>query len=115
MFKDCKTGGYNLEKTKANIQRLTTLILLIAIAYTNSVLKGNKIKNKGLQKYIARLKDKKRTIRRHSDFWVGLYGDAWIICWNFCWYEVEKLMACHRDKLMFYKRGLKAMSLIQEL
>ena len=34
MFKDCKTGGYNLEKSRANNQRLTTLILLIAIAYS---------------------------------------------------------------------------------
>jgi hypothetical protein len=34
MFKDCKTGGYNLEGSQANTQRPTNLILLIAIAYT---------------------------------------------------------------------------------
>jgi hypothetical protein len=34
MFKDCKTGGYNLEKSPANNQRLNSLILLIAIAYS---------------------------------------------------------------------------------
>ncbi|NEP08532.1 MAG: hypothetical protein F6K25_24000 [Okeania sp. SIO2G4] len=34
MFKDGKTGGYNLEGSQANMQRLTNLILLIAIAYT---------------------------------------------------------------------------------
>jgi hypothetical protein len=28
MFKDCKTGGYNLEKSHANNQRLNSLILL---------------------------------------------------------------------------------------
>jgi hypothetical protein len=38
MFKDCKTGGYNLEGTKANNHRLTNLILLIAIAYTMSAI-----------------------------------------------------------------------------
>jgi len=32
MFKDCKTGGYNLGKSHANNQRLKSLILLIAIA-----------------------------------------------------------------------------------
>jgi hypothetical protein len=32
MFKDCKTGGYNLEWSKASIERLTRLVLLIAIA-----------------------------------------------------------------------------------
>jgi hypothetical protein len=33
MFKDCKTGGYNLEKSHANNERLQKLILLIALAY----------------------------------------------------------------------------------
>ena len=32
MFKDCKTGGYNLERSHANNQRLSSLILLIALA-----------------------------------------------------------------------------------
>ena len=36
MFRDCKSGGYNLEVSQANSQRLTNLILLIAIAYTAS-------------------------------------------------------------------------------
>lgn len=40
MFKDCKTGGYNLESTHADNQRLMTLILLIAIAYTCAILAG---------------------------------------------------------------------------
>ena len=31
MFRDCKSGGYNLEGSQANPQRLTNLILLIAI------------------------------------------------------------------------------------
>ncbi|MGH2413283.1 MAG: IS4 family transposase, partial [Microcystaceae cyanobacterium] len=44
MFKDCKTGGYNLEGSKAAIERLTRLVLLIAIAYTCSTLKGKVIK-----------------------------------------------------------------------
>jgi hypothetical protein len=34
MFRDCKTGGYNLESTHTDGQRLMALILLIAIAYT---------------------------------------------------------------------------------
>jgi hypothetical protein len=34
MFKDCKTGGYNLEETKVNERRLLALVLLIAIADT---------------------------------------------------------------------------------
>jgi hypothetical protein len=34
MFKDCKTGGYNLEETRVNDRRLLALVLLISIAYT---------------------------------------------------------------------------------
>ena len=40
MFKDYKTGGYNLESAKANETRLNNLILLIAISYTVSSFKG---------------------------------------------------------------------------
>ena len=40
MFKDCKSGGYNLEQCPGNEKRLLSLILLIAIAYTCAVRKG---------------------------------------------------------------------------
>ena len=30
MFRDCKSGGYNLEGSKASDERLTRLVLLIA-------------------------------------------------------------------------------------
>ncbi|MGD1701582.1 transposase [Dapis sp. BLCC M229] len=49
MFKDYKSGGYNLEASKANETRLNNLILLIAISYTISSFQGKKIKNKGVQ------------------------------------------------------------------
>ena len=71
MFRDCKSGGYNLEGTKANEHRLTNLILLVAIAYTASCLKGLKIRKIGRQEYINRLKDKKTKYSRHSYFWTG--------------------------------------------
>ena len=64
MFRDCKSGGYNLEGSQANQQRLTNIILLIAVpqataslvAYTASCLVGLKIRNTGHQQYINRLK-----------------------------------------------------------
>jgi hypothetical protein len=34
MFKDCKSGGYNLEDSKASVERLRNLVLLMEIAYT---------------------------------------------------------------------------------
>jgi len=45
MFKDCKTGGYNLEKSHASTERLKTLILLIAFAYSCATLQGKKFKS----------------------------------------------------------------------
>ena len=49
MFKDCKTGWDNLEVSQANVQGLTNLILLIAIADTTSCYWGKLIKKSGHQ------------------------------------------------------------------
>lgn len=32
----------------------------------------------GLQKYVGRLQELHRLSRRHSAFWVGLYGHLWV-------------------------------------
>lgn len=113
MFKDCKSGGYNLEGSRANNQRLTNLILLIALAYTASVIKGKSIKNSGYQKYVARLSEAQRNSRRHSNFWLGLYGNLWIIAWDFLVDLIENMMILTPYKLPHYQRGLKAMSILQ--
>ena len=42
MFKDCKTGGYNLEGSNASPDRLVRLILLIAISLTSAWLHGQR-------------------------------------------------------------------------
>ena len=47
-----KTGGYNLEQCQGKDERLLSLILLIAIAYTCAVNKGQVIGFKGLTEYI---------------------------------------------------------------
>ena len=110
MFRDYKSGGYNLEGSKANILRLTNLILLIAIAYTSACLSGKSFKNQGHQKYITRLTEAQRKYRRHSDFRVGLYGQNWVIAWDFCFLLVEKLMMINRNKINYYQQGLKVLS-----
>lgn len=113
MFRDCKSGGYNLEGSQANSQRLTNLILLIAIAYTASCLMGLKIKNTGLTEYINRLKLEGTNRPRHSYFWTGLYGTTWILSMDICWKWVENLMRTAINKLPFYQRGLRVMKHIQ--
>jgi hypothetical protein len=112
MFKDCKTGGYNLEKSHANNERLKNLILLIALAYSCAILPGQKIKRMGIQKYVGRLTEPKRLQRRHSSFWIGLYGQSWVVGMEFCQDIIEELMIIRRNKLPFFQRGLRAMSLI---
>lgn len=113
MFKDCKTGGYNLEGSKASTERLTRLVMLIAMAYVCSVLQGQKLKQIGQQKYINRLKELRRSRQRHSNFWVGLYGINWAISIDYCRDIVNKLMSLSPQKLPYFQRGLRAMSLIQ--
>ncbi len=113
MFKDCKSGGYNLEGSRASTQRLTNLILLIALAYTASVIKGKLIKISGSQKYVARLTEAQRNSRRHSNFWVGLYGNLWVIAWEFLRDIIQDMMQINRHKLANYQSGLKVMSMLQ--
>lgn len=112
MFKDCQTGGYNLEKSYANNQRLKALILLIAIAYTSAIFQGEISKNRGRQKYVGRIMEAQGTTGRHSSFWIGLYGRSWVIEIEGCGTIIEELMAIRRNKLPFFQRGLRAMSLI---
>jgi hypothetical protein len=78
MFKDCKTGGYNLENSHACYDRLKSLVLLIASAYTCAIIQGRTIKQMGIQKYVGRVQELGRAVRRHSSFWIGLYGECWV-------------------------------------
>ncbi len=43
MFKDCKTGDYNFEKTKVSEPRFLALVLLIAIAYSLTIMRGQQL------------------------------------------------------------------------
>ena len=112
MFKDCKSGGYNPEKCQGNSQRLSSLILLIAIAYTCAVIKGQKIALKGFKKYVCRLKENQRQEKRHSNFWIGLYGSLWVENFQICQDWVEQLMKLTPNKLPFYQHGIRAKSLL---
>ena len=113
MFKDCKTGGYNLEGSHASIERLTRLVLLIAIAYTCATLKGKAIKSTGQQNYVNRFRKVQQSLTKNSNFWIGLYGDVWVIGMEFLSDWSQKLMRMAPNKLPFFQRGLRALSLIQ--
>ncbi|BAZ02090.1 transposase [Tolypothrix tenuis PCC 7101] len=112
MFRDFKSGGYNLEDTNVSGNRLISLILIISFAYSMSTFQGQKIKRIGVQKYVARIKEYGRVTRRHSSFYVGLYSQTWVSFIDNCWCIVQKLMILHRNKLEYYLRGMRAMELI---
>jgi hypothetical protein len=114
MFKDCKTGGYNLENSQASPDRLVRLIFLIALAMTSAWLHGQRTKFQKLDSYICRQEEKNRTEKRHSNFWIGLYGFNWIVAWYGCQAWVEELVGFSRNKQAYYQRGLRAMLLIQQ-
>lgn len=114
LFKDCKTGGYNLESSQASPQRLSSLILVIAIAYTCAIFQGAKIKHMGYQKYVSRQTEKGRRERRHSDFWVGLYGQNWLSELKFCASLIQQLLALSPAHHRHYQKGLLAMSSIEK-
>jgi len=111
MFRDLKSGGYNLEGTLVTDFRLRAIILLIMIAYTTATFQGKKIKRMGLQKYVGRVKEFGRTVRRHSSFYIGLYGQNWVNFIEQCADTVAELMRLTRNKWKYYQRGLRAKEL----
>jgi hypothetical protein len=112
MFRDFKKGGYNLEGTKVTGDRLISLLILMSIAYTVSTFTGQKIKSRGIQNYIGRVKELKRTTSRHSNFYIGLYGYSWLYYWFNLSETITQLMNLSLNKRPFYRRGQKAMKLI---
>ncbi|MEM7713407.1 MAG: IS4 family transposase, partial [Cyanobacteria bacterium P01_A01_bin.68] len=113
MFRDFKKGGYNLEDTNVRGERFISLVLLIAIAYTGATIQGQQIKRKGVQSYVARVKEYNRLERRHSSFYIGLYGFNWVDFKDDCIDLVVTLMRLNPSKRNYYKKGINAMKLIE--
>jgi hypothetical protein len=114
MFKDCKTGGYNLEGCQASPDRLIALMIVIALAMTSAWLQGKRTRLQRQEKYVCRPQETGRTRRRHSNFWIGLYGENWLIAFDYCQEWVESMIGLVRNKKSFYHRGLRAIKLIQQ-
>ena len=78
MFRDCKTGGYNLEGSGLRGNRLIKMILLMVIAYTWAIFQGIKIQKKSVQKYVFRRLEPRKKYRRRSTFGLGKDGEQWV-------------------------------------
>ena len=54
MFRDCKSGSYNLEGSGLTGNRLIKIILLMTISYSHDIIEGTIIQRKNVQKYVCR-------------------------------------------------------------
>lgn len=112
LFRDFKRGGYRLEDCRASDKRFLAIVLLVAIAYLCASTQGKRLKQKALQKYIARPETAGRPYRRHSFFHVGLAAHRWVPFWHDCQQQIEQLMNLNRGKIQYYLKGQKAMKAI---
>ena len=112
MFRDYKTGGYNIEGTGLKGERLIKINLLMAIAYISAILQGTEIQKKQVQKYISRSKEPIKKYRRRSTFGIGQDGELWV---NYLAQHselVQELMKLTPNKRRFYQQGVRAGTLI---
>ncbi len=56
----------------------------------------------GIQKYIVRVKEARRTERRHSSFYIGLHGQNWVDFVDQCADAVVDLIRIDRNKWKYY-------------
>lgn len=112
MFKDYKTGGYNIEEAKMKSERLEKMLIVIAIAYTIAVEKGGKIKESPHRFYVERQRNIKQKPTKNSNFWVGMYGESWAKGGIEMEKWAKELERINPNKRRFYQRGLKAQQYI---
>jgi Transposase DDE domain len=115
MFRDCKTGGYDLEGTSLKEDRLIKMILLMTLAYTAAIFQGTEIRQKQVQKYVSRRKEPQKKYRRRSTFGVGVDGEKWVNYLKQYAEQVEELMKLSPNKRRFYQQGMRAATLIRSI
>jgi hypothetical protein len=108
MFRDLKSGGYNLEGTNLEAERLSKLLIVTAIAHTSAILQGQMVKGKGIQKYVVRPESKRTSKRRHSSFYVGQHLHLWLGLRQMYEKIIQELRQISRHRLKDYIRGQRA-------
>ena len=105
MFRDFKKGGLNQEGTQVKGERLIAIILLITLAYSQSLIPGKIISQKGVVNNVNRITGKGRKYRRHSHFYTGNRGQSWLNSLEMFSEEAEELMAnCSQEGLNYHQR-----------
>lgn len=115
MFRDCKTGGYDIEGTSLKENRLINIILLMTLAYSTAIFQGTEIRKKQVQKYVSRPKEPKKKYCRRSTFGVGIDAEKWVNYLEEYSLEMEDLMKLSPNKRHFYQQGMRAATLIRSI
>ena len=110
MFRDCKLGGDHLEGSKASTPRLNSLVLLIAVAYTQSCLQGNKYRSTSTSKYIGRDQKLRYDTSDTSRFWLGNYANDWLMMMDLMSNSVGLLMLRRSQHRLNFLKGLDAVN-----
>ena len=113
MFRDYKSGGYYLEGTGLKGQRLITLLLLIALAYSSAIVQGTNLKMKTVKKYIVRPQESKRKYARRSTWGSGNDSQYWLTYLDKYSEAIQELMTLTPQKRYFYQQGMRAISHIK--
>jgi hypothetical protein len=113
MFINCQRGGYHLQGTGLIGTRLIALLMLMTLAYGAATFVGQKVRQLGVARYIARPQESNRIRPRHSTFYIGLYAYAWVDFADTCENLVHALLQLSPGKRPFYERGQRAMSLLR--
>jgi hypothetical protein len=115
MFRDCKSGGYNLASTRGESPRFLALVLLITFAYWFATMAGQDFQSNHLVAYLGRREKTPNNFPDHRIFWLGLSGYAWSQSLVFWREQMLELMALKSHKAQNFRQGLNALSLVQQL
>jgi hypothetical protein len=61
----------------------------------------------GIQKYVGRVQELGRSVRRHRNFWISLYGECWVTGSELCQDLVTELMRIRSNKRPFFQKGIR--------
>jgi hypothetical protein len=115
MFRDLKSGGYNLEGSNLGTKRLSKLLIVAAIAHSTAILQGEMVKKKGIQKYVVRPESRRTSKRRHSSFYVGQHLHLWVGLRQMYEKTIQELMQFSRHRLKDHIRGQRVMELAMSI
>jgi hypothetical protein len=113
MFRDCQTGGYNIEGTGLRGDRLIKMILLMTIADSSAIFQGTEMSEKAGAKICISPKRAEKKVPKTQYIWHGEDGEKWASYLEQHCEAVEELMKLTPNKRRFYLQGIRAATLMR--